>query len=589
MFSTPVAMKHLSLIMLDEDAKVAVNVLADMQVIHLIENQPENNKLLDQFPAVEYQRVFQKLTNRLSKIQHYLRSSSPVTFSSAQTVTLEELQEADKKMKSLWKTISEHEENIRIAKEKMHSARQLSSSLSRFENLNIDLSRLSQTSPFLKIYIGTVQRNETSQLQRALTLANTFIEIFHETLEHDYVTVITETDHQKDILEILKSAGFHELTIPPELRNRPAEIKRNIHLELEQNQSVLDQERAAAKAVVRDHMGEINVVKALITQSMAYASVASSLSGKGQLVFLEGWVPAERSEAVDQQLNARLHYPYKLDLRAPTREEMPQVPSLQKNHRLWQPFQGLVGQFGIPVYGEIDPTKLFALTYILMFGMMFGDIGHGACIILAGILLRKKITGLATFATLTGLSSMSFGYLYGSFFGYEHIIHPVWMSPMEDPGKMLLIALIWGIAFIITANLLSIYNLFSLDHRKDAIFSGKGITGLVFFLGCVFAAFQFMVNQQSSLIELLAVMLPLTVILYHQWRELDGTLAEKILVTFIEGLDSIINNMSNTLSFLRVAAFSLNHVALAAAVFTLAGMMDTFGHMVTVVFGNIFI
>ncbi len=47
--------------------------------------------------------------------------------------------------------------------------------------------------------------------------------------------------------------------------------------------------------------------------------------------------------------------------------------------------------------------------------------------------------------------------------------------------------------------------------------------------------------------------------------------------------------LSNTLSFLRVSAFSLNHVALSLAVFTLAGMMGTFGHLMTVVLGNVFI
>ena len=73
------------------------------------------------------------------------------------------------------------------------------------------------------------------------------------------------------------------------------------------------------------------------------------------------------------------------------------------------------------------------------------------------------------------------------------------------------------------------------------------------------------------------------------WQHLEGSTGERILVTLIEGLDSIINNLSATLSFLRVAAFSLNHVALAAAVFTLANMMGEFGHWTTIILGNLFI
>jgi V/A-type H+-transporting ATPase subunit I len=64
---------------------------------------------------------------------------------------------------------------------------------------------------------------------------------------------------------------------------------------------------------------------------------------------------------------------------------------------------------------------------------------------------------------------------------------------------------------------------------------------------------------------------------------------ERLIVVIIEGFDFIMNFVSNTLSFMRVAAFSLNHAALAIAVFTLANAMDLFGHWTAVVLGNIFI
>ena len=84
-------------------------------------------------------------------------------------------------------------------------------------------------------------------------------------------------------------------------------------------------------------------------------------------------------------------------------------------------------------------------------------------------------------------------------------------------------------------------------------------------------------------------MAPMMVILQFQWRQSSAGLFERVLVVFIEGLEHIISNVSGTLSFLRVAAFSLNHIALAAAVFSIAAMMDVVGHGLTVVLGNIFI
>jgi V/A-type H+/Na+-transporting ATPase subunit I len=75
----------------------------------------------------------------------------------------------------------------------------------------------------------------------------------------------------------------------------------------------------------------------------------------------------------------------------------------------------------------------------------------------------------------------------------------------------------------------------------------------------------------------------------YGWRHFDAPTSEKVLVVFIETLETVIGYVSNTLSFLRVAAFSLNHAALSLAVLTLAGMMGTTGHIITVILGNVFV
>jgi V/A-type H+-transporting ATPase subunit I len=82
----------------------------------------------------------------------------------------------------------------------------------------------------------------------------------------------------------------------------------------------------------------------------------------------------------------------------------------------------------------------------------------------------------------------------------------------------------------------------------------------------------------------------LAAIFGYSWHEMRGTpFGERFLVALIGGMEIIMGYVSNTLSFLRVAAFSLNHAALALAVFAIAAMMQTTGHWVTVVLGNIFV
>ena len=92
-----------------------------------------------------------------------------------------------------------------------------------------------------------------------------------------------------------------------------------------------------------------------------------------------------------------------------------------------------------------------------------------------------------------------------------------------------------------------------------------------------------------SLFEMFCLLLPLSIIIWFQWKQSTAGLFERILVVIIETLEFIISSVSGTLSFLRVAAFSLNHIALAAAVFSIAAMMGPTGHWVSIVLGNIFI
>ena len=250
----------------------------------------------------------------------------------------------------------------------------------------------------------------------------------------------------------------------------------------------------------------------------------------------------------------------------------------------------MIGQYGLPQYNEFDPGMLFALSYTLMFGMMFGDVGHGAVIITLAFLLRKLLKPILVIGSLAGLSSIIFGFLYGSIFGYEHILHPLWMSPMHDPGHILTLALYWGIGFLILANLLSIRNLWARNQRQQALYGAHGLVGLLFYVTAVLSLIlMFEFEREIAGWQFMLMLALMAIILFQGWQHATGTFVERIVIVLIEGLEYLISNMSATLSFLRVAAFSLNHVALAAAVFAIAAMLDTFGHWVTILLGNVFI
>jgi V/A-type H+-transporting ATPase subunit I len=154
---------------------------------------------------------------------------------------------------------------------------------------------------------------------------------------------------------------------------------------------------------------------------------------------------------------------------------------------------------------------------------------------------------------------------------------------------MLLMALFWGIGFILVATLITIRNRLVEGRLREALLDGKGLAGAILYVGMIYGAYRGAVVGRFDMVEKLLIVVPLAVILTHHWLKIRASAGEKILVVFMEGFETLVGYIANTLSFLRVAAFSLNHVALAVAVFTLAAMMDTAGHWITVVLGNLFI
>jgi V/A-type H+-transporting ATPase subunit I len=111
----------------------------------------------------------------------------------------------------------------------------------------------------------------------------------------------------------------------------------------------------------------------------------------------------------------------------------------------------------------------------------------------------------------------------------------------------------------------------------------------VLYLGLTFSGYQLFTQQTVSVVTMMVVFISLLLFLGYKWYTGEGSGFEKTMITIVEGFEVIMGLISNTLSFLRVAAFSLNHVALAMAVFALANMLDTSGYWIMVIGGNLFI
>jgi V/A-type H+/Na+-transporting ATPase subunit I len=589
---TPVPMLRVDLRLLTDDAPRGALALAvcaqfDPEVSEVPPDQ------LPELPGEAYRLVYAEAQARLDKIlAHYEITDIAPVATHAEPENLARIEELGAWLKNMWEQCSEDQEGVRRLREELRRTQQLLQALDRFMDLNIDLTLLQKKSAFLDLRVGTLPRANVQRFEDALSLAGYVSIHFLMGPEQAHMIIAGPTGHEQEVERVLQAAGWHADDIPPEFRGRPAEVRAALTAraqQLQTNAAELDERRRVQGAQDPFRTRLLDAAHTL-ARVAPYAALAQLMRSRGSLAVVSGWVPAGQLPRLRRLLSASLGARYVLLTRTPRADERPRVPSLLRHHRWLRPCAALVQNYGVPRYGEIDPTLLFAVSFVLMFGMMFGDLGHGAVIVVAGIALRRRLQGYTPLVVAAGAASMGFGLLYGSIFGYEHVIPAWWMSPLSDPMRMLGVALAWGIGFIVIATALTIRNRLAEDRWHAALWDGHGAAGLVLYLGLLFAAYRYASAGAVDIGAQLGVGLPLAVVLVHIWQENSAaSRGERVLIVMVEGFETVVSYISNTLSFLRVAAFSLNHVALAIAVFTLGRMMHATGYWLTVVLGNVFI
>lgn len=261
-------------------------------------------------------------------------------------------------------------------------------------------------------------------------------------------------------------------------------------------------------------------------------------------------------------------------------------PTKLHNNAFVRPFEAMVNMYGTPTYGELDPTNFLGISYMIMFGAMFGDVGQGLVFLVAGLFLKykNKRTNLGGILSRLGVSSMIFGTLYGSVFGFESIIPALLVRPMEDIQDVLLTAIAFGCGLLIIGFIYSLINHINRKDFENGMFSKEGLAGLLFYLSLlIFTVTKITktASLPSSVWIVIFVLLLLVMLLKQPLANL--ILNKRPLFSdnkkdyFIEGsfgvLETLLSMFSNTMSFIRVGAFALNHVGLFIAFASLAKMM----------------
>ena len=322
---------------------------------------------------------------------------------------------------------------------------------------------------------------------------------------------------------------------------------------------------------------------------------------------LNGFVRADAVDAYEKCFPADV----KFDVKDPAEVPALKCPTELMNNWFARPFELFLGMYGMPSYGDIDPTGFMAVTYCLLFGIMFGDFGQGLVLVLIGLLFEKKNQLFGIIGRI-GVTSTVFGFLFGSVFGYEDALNPIHQSlfgvreklfdVMSSSSTMVLLigAIVIGAVLIMTTQGINIWNKFRHKEYGEAIFSQNGIAGLLFYGSIVAAAvasFMYQTNLINPVYIVVCFVLP--IICFMMKEPLNNAIEHRpirpkegwggfITQSIFELLDVLLTFVTNSMSYLRVGGFVLSHAGMMLVVMTLVKMTGGAGPVVLVL-GNIFV
>ncbi len=298
--------------------------------------------------------------------------------------------------------------------------------------------------------------------------------------------------------------------------------------------------------------------------------------------YFSGWI-SKRDKQRMEAIAAK--YPEMIIMFSDTNKGSGKPPTKMKNNWLFKPFETLVKLYGVPSFNELDPTPFLSITYMFCFGFMFGDVGQGLILAVAGFILGKRGVELGKVLFRLGICSTFFGFMYGSFFGFEEVIHAVWLRPFEEINSILFVAIGIGIGMLFVAYVYSIINKLKKHEIKEGIFGKNGICGFVLYasllaiVGINAAGFE-VAKVLTPILGVLAVLLVFVVLIreplsnYLQKNDhlYDESPADYYVESGFELFEMLLGMFSNTVSFIRIGAFALVHVGLFMAFQTLAVM-----------------
>ena len=445
---------------------------------------------------------------------------------------------------------------------------------------------------YMKFRYGTVPTKNLEEINRKIDNTDAIYFELKREEEYTWILYLTTEEFLGKVDSFFNVQDFERIWLPKEASGTPEEFINQIEKNIKENLTKIDKEKEELRNLRIDAREIlIGAYKQLLLYENVNILKKYIVHDQNGTFYIVLWVSKDNVENIKSILSNYKNVDYDIF----DDDEDIQAPTKLKNIKIFRPFETLIKMYGVPNSKEIDPTGLVAITAFIMFGFMFGDVGHGLVIFILGLILAKRKASLGPVLAIGGISSIIFGVLYGSVFGKEDIIKPILISPMDNIQTMLISGIAVGSIFILIAMIFNIINGIKNKNLQKCLFDKNGISGFLLY-GLILAdvAVYFLKGQMLIPINVIVIVSIILILLILFGDTISSKLEKKkeqaktpMVEKIFEIIEMTLSFASNTISFLRLAAFAINHVGLCMAVYLLADMSSGVGNIAIAIIGNI--
>ena len=409
--------------------------------------------------------------------------------------------------------------------------------------------------------------------------------------DEDYL-LIYPNKVKKDVSRSVNTLGFVDKDLPNDF------LIKDIDQQQSQTNKRLAEINSQIEEINRDYQDILGNISYSIDYEKKSDELKSNMAHGDEYFYLSGWVPEselKKFEDLEDKYKNTLITTKDVD----SVDEKP--PTKLRNNKLVSPFEYMVNMYGAPNYNEIDPTPFFAITYMLLYGLMFGDLGQGLVFLAFGFWLSKKNKTFGAILKRIGISASIFGLMYGSFFGREDLIPALLIKPFDNIMTVLIASVVFGVTLMVISYIIGIYNKVHLQKNiEEGIFGKEGLAGLMMMTSFIIIVLAIVnVGPVPKNLGVILLILSIVMMVFKQpiARKIEGN---KRLYDqakgdyYLEGsfsvIEALLSVFSNLVSFTRVGAFAINHVGLYMAFEVMAKLAGGgIKGFIILVIGNIFI